>query len=111
MILIGDHVRYVNEYERYFFVKRSQVAKKNDGGDGGGGGGKNANRSVGSGVGFWRMSCGRDIKDGEDVIGHCQSLNYYSYNTQDSLKTRKQALKTPFLMHEYTLPSANHKVC
>ena len=99
----------LNDYERYYFVKRSQVAKKNGDGDGDGVGGKNVNRSVGCGVGFWRMSCGRDIKDSQNkVVGHCQSLNYYRYTTTQQHSTdhrnkiRNKAEKTQWLMHEYT---------
>ena len=96
ILCVGDYVPYLNDYERYYLVKRSQVAKS---GGGGGGEGKNANRSVGSdleGVRFWRMSCGHDIKDGRNnVIGHSQSLNYYRCTTTDqqdySLKIRKKA--------------------
>ena len=117
ILCVGDYVPYLNDYERYYLVKRSQVAKS---GGGGGGEGKNANRSVGSdleAVGFWRMSCGRDIKDcRNNVIGHSQSLNYYRYNTTTdqqqgySLKIRKKAQKTQWFMHEYTLFAADDKV-
>ena len=112
-VYVGDYVPYLNDYERYYLVKRSQVDKK-----GGGGEGKNANRSVGSdseGFGFWRMSCGHDIKDGRNnVIGHSQSLNYYRCTTTDqqdySLKIRKKAQKTQWLMHEYMLFATDDKV-
>ncbi|XVE85526.1 hypothetical protein DITRI_Ditri17bG0097700 [Diplodiscus trichospermus] len=108
----GKNLPFIKSNQRFFFSHRERISQNNENG-------KRPRRVVeghqewqsyqgdeNSSGGYWKSSTGEkpiyNERQEDIVLGYVNVLNFFEFKNKN--KSRKEATKTSWLMHEYRLP-------